>query len=156
MKGHLIQWCPLAVQGIAIAPSKFKFIHIFFLQNLFKLKSLIDLLRLQCSGTTFKSLANTDLMTDSKLHQDHHFNRVFHEIVSISCPLIQKKALKHIIKGFLKNLEESSEEYQPQISRIDCVWSKTNQANWTLVKHIKKSRIHLTTDIYVRRLLKGQ
>ena len=30
---------------------------------------------------------------------------------------------------------------RPQIStRIDCLWVKTNQANWTLVKNIKKSQ----------------
>ena len=44
-----------------------------------------------------------------------------------------------------------------QIStRIDCFWFKTNQANWRIVKNIIKSQFFSTTDIYVRRLLKGK
>ena len=41
-------------------------------------------------------------------------------------------------------------------ARTYCLWIKTNQANLKLVKNIMKRQIFSATDIFVRRLLKGQ
>ena len=56
----------------------------------------------------------------------------------------------------LSQLFDDSFSMKPQISTsVDCLWIKRNQANWAVVKHIKKSHLFSTTDIYVKKLPKG-
>ena len=70
--------------------------------------------------------------------------------------MVHDSALESCLDFEILNAHDNVHGGDPQIStRVDFLGIKTNQTNWTLLKHGFKEPIFLTTDIYVKRFLKG-